>query len=161
MHPKFLSAVALACLIGLILGIVGISITDDNSSSLHANAIVKAAMAIFLAVFVADIAITSWFFIQLRSRLSIFQKKLFYAIAFSWPFLLIRLIYSAIGDFTEDSRFKILKGDPTIYLCMDVLEEIVAVSICAVFGMSAVLQLKRKQQGLPGQSGIGLMAGKA
>lgn len=160
MHPKFLSAVALACVIGLILGIVGISITDDNSSSFHANGIVKAAMAVFLAVFVVDIAITSWLFTQLRSRLSIFQKKLFYAILFSWPFLLIRLIYSAIGDFTEDSRFTILEGDPTIYLCMDVLEEIVAVSICVAFGMSAALQLKPKQQDLPGQAGTHLMAGE-
>lgn len=117
-------------------------------------------MAIFLAVFVVDIAITSWLFTQLRSRLSIFQKKLFYAIVFSWPFLLIRLIYSAIGDFTENSRFTILEGDPTIYLCMDVLEEIVAVSICVAFGTSAVLQLKPKKRGLPGQAGTDLMAGE-
>lgn len=147
MHPKFLSLVALACFVGLILGIAGISISDDNSGgTFHANAIVKAAMAIFLVVFVVDIAITSWLYSHLRLRLTVFQKKLFLAIVLSWPFLLVRLIYSAISDFTDNSRFAILVGDPTIYLCMDVLEEIIAVSLCVAFGMSAVLNLQPKEQ---------------
>ncbi|CEJ59218.1 hypothetical protein PMG11_07849 [Penicillium brasilianum] len=147
MHPKFLSLVALACFVGLILGIAGISISDDNSGgTFHANAIVKAAMAIFLVVFVVDIAITSWLYSHLRLRLTVFQKKLFLAIVLSWPFLLVRLIYSAISDFTDNSRFAILVGDPTIYLCMDVLEEIIAVSLCVAFGMSAVLDLQPKVQ---------------
>lgn len=145
MHPKFLSLVALTCFVGLILGIAGISITDDNSDTFHANSIVMAAMAVFLAIFVVDIAITSWLYSQLRSRLSSFQKKLFLAIVLSWPFLLIRLIYSAISDFTDNSRFAILIGDPTIYLCMDVLEEIIAVSLCVGFGMSAALEIKANQ----------------
>ncbi|KAF3389151.1 hypothetical protein F1880_003341 [Penicillium rolfsii] len=139
MHPKFLGAVGLACIVGLILGIVGISITDDNSSTFHANAIVKAAMAVFLVIFAVDIAITGWLYSQLRTKLSIIQKKLFLGIVLSWPFLLVRLVYSAIGDFTNDSRFVVLEGDPTTYLCMNVLEEIIAVSICVGFGLSTVL----------------------
>lgn len=43
---------------------------------------------------------------------------------------------------------------------MDVMEEIVAVSICVTSGISAVLQLKPKQQCLPGQAGTDLMAGE-
>jgi hypothetical protein len=146
MHPKFLGAVALACFVGLILGIAGISITDNSTGTFHANGIVKGAMAVFLVVFVVDIAITGWLYSQLRSKLSVFQKKLFLAIVLSWPFLLVRLVYSAIGDFADDSRFAILVGDPTIYLCMDVLEEIIAVSICVGFGLSAVLGMKPMQQ---------------
>lgn len=152
MHPKFLGVVALACFVGLILGIAGISITDNSTGTFHANGIVKGAMAVFLVVFVVDIAITGWLYSQLRSKLSVFQKKLFLAIVLSWPFLLVRLVYSAIGDFADDSRFAILEGDPTIYLCMDVLEEIIAVSICVGFGLSAVLGMKSMQQG--GYSGV-------
>lgn len=82
MHPKFLSAVDLACFIGLILGIAGISITDDNASSFYANALGQGGHGNFSSCLCRDIAITSWLFTQLRSRLSIFQKKLFYAIIF-------------------------------------------------------------------------------
>lgn len=146
MHPKFLGAVALACFVGLILGIVGISITDNNTGTFHANGIVKAAMVVFLVIFVVDIAITSWLYSQLRSKLSVFQKKLFLAIVLSWPFLLVRLVYSAIGDFSDDSRFAILEGNPTIYLCMDVLMEIIAVSICVGFGLSAVLECNQSNR---------------
>jgi hypothetical protein len=152
MHPKFLGLVALACFVGLILGIAGISINDDNTGTYHANGLVKAAMAIFLVVFVVDIMITSWLYSQLRSKLTVFQKKLFLAIVLSWPFLLVRLVYSAISDFADDSRFAILEGDPTIYLCMDVLEEIIAVSICVGFGLSAVLGMKTTQKA--GYSGV-------
>ncbi|KAJ5159786.1 uncharacterized protein N7482_006790 [Penicillium canariense] len=144
-HPKFISAVAITCFIGLILGIAGISIDDDNTSTYHANSMVKAAMGIFLAVFAIVTLLTAWLAVQLRPTLGAGQKKLFLAILLSWPFLLVRVVYSAIADFTDDPRFAILTGDATIYLCMDVLEEIIAMVICVVFGVLAVLNKEGKQ----------------
>ena len=140
LRPKFLNLVAIICFIGLILGIVGVSTADDNESTYHANTIVKASMAIFLAVFVVILLITVWLLLQLRYTLKVFQKKLFLDITLSSPFLLIRLVYSAISDYTDNSRFAILQGDPTIYLCMDVLEEIIAMVLTMALGMSAVLE---------------------
>ncbi|KAH8681793.1 hypothetical protein BX600DRAFT_491952 [Xylariales sp. PMI_506] len=139
-HSKGLKALALICFIGLILGIAGVSSADDNETTYHADSIVKASMGIFLAVFIIYNLISLWLFLQLRSTLRVFQKKLFLAIVLSFPFLLIRLVYSAISDYTTDTRFTLLEGDTTTYLCMDVLEEIIAMVITMALSMSAVLE---------------------
>jgi hypothetical protein len=98
-------------------------------------------MGIFIAVFVMTALITSWLFFTLHSRLRRFQKKLFLASALSAPFLMVRLVYSALGDYnSNDDRFALLNGNTTIYLCMDVLEEIAAMVIIMALGMSAVLE---------------------
>ncbi|KAL4786417.1 hypothetical protein BJX76DRAFT_365798 [Aspergillus varians] len=143
MHPRFLNMVTIVCFIGLILGIAGVSSADDdnnnnNQGSYHAGAIVKASMGIFLAVFVVIVVLTVWLFAQLHGTLRMFQKKLFLAIALSVPFLVIRLVYSAISDYGNNRRFAVYEGDPTVYLCMSVLEEIVAMVLTMVLGVSAV-----------------------
>ena len=98
-------------------------------------------MGIFIAVFVITALITSWLFFTLHSRSRRFQKKLFLASALSAPFLVVRLVYSALGDYDfNDDRFALLNGNTTIYLCMDVLEEIAAMVITMTLGMSAVLE---------------------
>ncbi|KAF9894971.1 hypothetical protein FE257_004595 [Aspergillus nanangensis] len=136
--PRFLVALTVTCIVGLILGIAGVSTTDKNQKTFHANNIVKAAMGIFIAVFAILILGTGWLALQLLSNMSSAQKKFFLAIGFSAPLLLIRVVYSAIGDFSNDLHFSALAGNPTIYLCMSVLEEIIAISICVAFGLSAV-----------------------
>lgn len=140
MNPRFLNLVAIICFIGLILGIAGVSSADDNESTYHANTIVKASMAIFLATFAVIPLMTIWLLLSLRYTLKVFQKKLFLAIGLSCPFLLVRLVYSAMSDYTDIPRFAVLRGDPTAYLCMDVLEEIIAMVLTMALGMSAVLE---------------------
>lgn len=105
----------------------------------------KVAMAIFIALFVVVILLTLVLALQLGNAMHKWQKKLFMAIVLAWPFLLVRLIYSAMADFSDDQRFSIVNGNDTIYLCMDVLEEIVAMAICVVFGWSAVKEKERKE----------------
>ena len=54
---------------------------------------------------------------------------------------MVRLVYSALGDYDfNDDRFALLNGNTTIYLCMDVLEEIAAMIITMALGLSAVLE---------------------
>lgn len=142
MHPKCLSAIAIVCIIGLILGIAGISMTDDNASTFHPNGVVQGAMGIFIASFVVIYAMAGWLACQLRTTMNMAQKKLFLAIGISWPFLLIRIVYSAITDFASNSRFAIESGDTTTYLCMNVLEEIIAMALCVGFGFSAVFGMQ-------------------
>jgi hypothetical protein len=144
MHPKYLKIVTIVCIVGLILGIAGISMVPDNTTTFHPNGVVKGAMAIFIVVFVVLISTTVWLYIQLRFTASVWQRKFFLAIALSSPFLLVRLVYSAIGDFTTDSRFTILSGDATIYLCMSVLQEIVALGIAVGIGMIVVPEKQQK-----------------
>lgn len=135
--------VTLAGFLGLILGIVGVSIMDDKGP-FQPNSEVKAAMGIFIAVFVIMIGLTVRLGLQLGSTIRPWQKKLFLAIVLSWPFLLVRLVYSAMGDYSNDRRF-VIGGNTTIYLCMSVLEEIVAMVLCVVFGMLAVGEKERRQ----------------
>jgi hypothetical protein len=70
-------------------------------------------------------------------------KKLFLAIVLSWPFLVVRLVYSAMGDYSNDRRF-VIGGNNTIYLCMDVLQEIAAMTLCVAFGRSAMIDKERQ-----------------
>lgn len=104
---------------------------------------VRAGMAIFIVVYVLAILVSIKLYLQLSGSLLAFQKKLFLATALSFPFVAARLVYSALGDFTTNTHFSIIYGytntDMTIYLCMDVLEEIIAIGITMVLGMSAVL----------------------
>ena len=119
---------------GLIVGIVGASI----SKTPRPNNVVKASMGLFLALFAILPLATAWLFLQLRGSLRVFQKKLFLSMLLSLPFVLVRVVYSAVGDYGNNPDFSIYGGNATVYLCMDVLEEIIAMAITMTFGMSAV-----------------------
>lgn len=144
MNPRYLRLATLAGFIGLIIAIVGVCIID-TSKPFKPNSEMKVAMAIFIVLFVVMILLTLVLALQLGNAMHKWQKKLFLAIVLGWPFLLVRLVYSAIADFTDDQRFSIVNGSDTIYLCMDVLEEIAAMAICVVFGWSAVKEKERKE----------------
>ncbi|PCG98454.1 Hypothetical protein PENO1_057970 [Penicillium occitanis (nom. inval.)] len=144
LNPRHLRLATLAGFIGLIIGIVGVCIIDTNKP-FKPNSEMKVAMAIFIALFVVMILLTLVLALQLGNAMHKWQKKLFLAIVLGWPFLLVRLVYSAMADFRDDQRFSIVNGSDTIYLCMDVLEEIVAMAICVVFGWSAVKEKERKE----------------
>ncbi|KIW12449.1 hypothetical protein PV08_09726 [Exophiala spinifera] len=139
-NPKFLNLLAAACFIGVGLGIAGVSTANDSDTTYHPNSIVKASMGVFLAVFAVVVVVCGLLYLKLRHTLRAFQKKLFLASVLSYPFLLVRLVYSALSDYTSWSNFAVLIGDATIYLCMSVLEEIVAIALAMMFGISAVLQ---------------------
>jgi hypothetical protein len=128
----------LVTFIGLILGIAGVS-SSDKGGSYQPSTLAKAAMGIFLAVFAIFILLTVWLYYELSFSLRRFQKKLFIAIALSSPFLLVRLVYSALSDYTTYKDFS-LYGNATVYLCMAVLEEIIAMAITMALGISAVLE---------------------
>ncbi|KAJ5569505.1 uncharacterized protein N7459_008935 [Penicillium hispanicum] len=132
-----LRVMSLVVFIGLILGIAGISSADD-SSGFTPTGITQAAMGIFVAAFVIICLVSAYLATELRSSLNSAQKKLFLAIGLSIPFVLVRVVYSAIADFGKVHSFTVLVGNPTIYLCMDVLEEIIAMGLCVGFGVSAL-----------------------
>lgn len=141
--PLYLTLVTLLGFLGLILGIVGVSIMNDNEA-FHANSEMKATMGIFIAVFGIMTVLTGWLILNLWFTIREWQKKLFLAIILSWPFLLIRLVYSAMGDFRTDGRF-VIGGSNTIYLCMDVLEEIAAMALCVGYGVSSMREKEREE----------------
>jgi hypothetical protein len=132
-------------IIGLILGIVGNS-TADTLHGYTPGTLPKAAMGLFLAVFLLVVLLTAWLFYSYCFTTLRYQKKLFLGIALSTPFLLVRLIYSALGDYTNDPKLSMASSAQnnhtslTVYLCMSVLEEIISMAIAMIFGVSAILQ---------------------
>lgn len=139
---KWLNIVTIVGIIGLIIGIAGVSTASDNGGSYQPTNTVKASMAIFIALFVIYHLLAAFMYLQM-GHLKAFQKKLFLSIIFSTPFILVRVVYAAIGDFTTIERFSIIStnGSPTIYLVMDVLEEIVAMAITMFWACRLCLSL--------------------
>lgn len=133
-----MNLVTLVTMIGLILGIAGVS-SSGKGGGYQPSTLTKAAMGIFLAVFLIFILLTVWLYHELSFSLRRFQKKLFIAIALSSPFLLVRMVYSALSDYTTYKMFS-LDENATVYLCMAVLEEIIAMVITMALGISAVLE---------------------
>jgi uncharacterized membrane protein len=134
-----MALLTLVTIIALILGIAGVSSSNGNDGNYRPGKLAKAAMGIFLAVFVVFVLLSVWLFFELSYSIRRFQKKLFLAIALSTPLLAVRLIYSALSDYTTLSDFA-LDGNTTVYLCMDVLEEIIAMGTTMALGISAILE---------------------
>lgn len=140
MPPRRLALVTIVAIIGLILAIAGVSTAKTSAGETYKpGTMVKVAMAIFLVVFALTMLLSVWLFFALSSSLLRYQKKLFLAIALSAPFVLVRMIYSALSDYTTIQAFE-LGANETVYLCMCVLEEIAASTIIIGLGVSAVLQ---------------------
>lgn len=157
MNPRLVKLLTLAGFIALALGIAGVSTADDSNTTYHADGMVKASMGIFLAIFVIVILACGWLYADLRYHMRVFQKRLFLASFLSYPFLLVRLIYSAIGDYTTNHDFSVIDGNATIYLCMSVLEEIIAIGLTMILGLSAVMQrdfVKLAQEPSPERTGL-------
>ena len=49
------------------------------------------------------------------------------------------MVYAAMSDYGSDPRFRLLDGNPTIYLCMSVLEEIILMIICLIVSFKCPL----------------------
>jgi hypothetical protein len=71
------------------------------------------------------------------------ECRLVLAVAISVPFILVRLIYSAILSFAHNPRFNLISGSVTINLVMAVLEEFVVIIVCLGIGLTLRVQNER------------------
>ncbi|EGX93352.1 hypothetical protein CCM_04726 [Cordyceps militaris CM01] len=129
--PKhvFLLADAVS-LAGLGVGIAGAVQAVDNN---NIPSLLKIALALFVACLGIMFCILGWLTASVH-RLPRNERITLYSIYVCAPFLIVRMVYACIGDFGNDSRFSIFNGDPTIFLCMSVLEEIILMIICLYVG---------------------------
>jgi hypothetical protein len=65
------------------------------------------------------------------------ERTLIIAVACSLPFILARLLYTAIACFGHNSSFSLVTGSVAINLTMAVLEEIAVVAIYTITGIKA------------------------
>lgn len=100
----------------------------------------------YLAAFAA-LCVMTLYLGSRTSRIEAGEKRLVLAVAFSLPFLGVRLIYSALASFVHNSHFNIISGSVTILLVMAILEEFVIVITFLATGLS--LQVAVKHERLP------------
>lgn len=68
------------------------------------------------------------------------------------PFISVRLVYGLLADFSGMKEFNPFEGDVTIFLCMAVLMEIIAVAFCVFTGLR--LRVLPKDGGGAGAGGV-------
>ncbi|KAI9727156.1 MAG: hypothetical protein M1828_007357 [Chrysothrix sp. TS-e1954] len=127
--PRMIQPVQIVVTVGLIIGIVG---GDEAGTSYNKTGVyeVKTLTKASVVLFAICLAILVIFVISLFPVVSYAppgEKRLLFAVAFSLPFLSVRLIYSLISVFSGLHSFSFLGGSETIILCMALLEEIVVV----------------------------------
>lgn len=121
----------------------------SNVTKLESNTEMRVAVVLFTACYLA--ACLMW--CGLLKKWSLMPKpehKALICFALCAPFVAARLLYSLIGDFSNDIRFSPLFGDVTLFLAMSVLMEIIAVLICVVTGLH--LPILPKEMLEPGHS---------
>lgn len=127
---------SLVSMIGFIIGIVGgVQQSKDRTDPFDVNSRVQAAIIIFTLVFIVMFLIFCALSLSLHN-VAKGEKRLLVAVGLSCPFLLIRLIYALIADFGHNRDFNFVYGNPTIYLCMSVLEEFVIILLCIGVGLT-------------------------
>ncbi|KAJ5426434.1 hypothetical protein N7465_001504 [Penicillium sp. CMV-2018d] len=129
--------ISLLSLLGLILGIVGTDRALEEAKTtddIHLNSLTRAALALFLTGF-ALMLVGYFALVQdvlrypAKRALLGTEARILVIVALATPFVLVRLLYSALGDFTGAELWSSISGNDTVYLIMDVLMEIIAITI--------------------------------
>jgi len=122
----------------MILGIVGgvnAGDTLEKTGVYTPPTLSKVGAALFmftLILLIASTFITSFSISHAVSG----ERRILLAVALSLPFLLARIIYSAVSVFGHSSSFNVISGNNTILLCVALLPELGAVIIFLGFGIT-------------------------
>lgn len=134
--PRVFKLLSTVGVVGAIIGVVGgTKMTSSGLNNVTINGYVKAAVIIFLILFLIVLGILG-FFAATRSCIETGEKRLLIAVALSTPFYFVRLLYALIGDFGNNPDFSSLTGSTTIFLAMAVIEEFVIVVVCLAIGLT-------------------------
>lgn len=125
-------------MLALILSIVGGTRISSSDSSKHSSGetFEKAGVIIFLICFIAIVAIAIITMAEF-SNLPWGEKRILYAVLASLPLLAVRLLYSLLADFKNDSTFNTVDGNATVQLCMAIIEEFIVTLFFLVSGYVA------------------------
>jgi hypothetical protein len=137
-NTQFLKLIELVITVGLILGIVGgVNASDSFSKTgtFTPGSLNKAGTSLFIVSYVA-IVISTILLSMSVSHASHGEKRILFAVAFSLPFLLVRLVYSIMSTFTKNKNFNLMTGSITILLCVAFIEELVIVIVYEGVGLT-------------------------
>lgn len=125
-------------LLALILSIVGgtrISSSDSSKDS-SGESFEKAGAIIFLISYIAIVAFAILTMAEL-SNLARGEKRILYAVLASLPLLAVRLLYSLLADFEDNSTFNTVDGNAAVQLCMAIIEEFIVTFFFLISGVMA------------------------
>ncbi|KAJ5764965.1 hypothetical protein N7520_004524 [Penicillium odoratum] len=134
-HRLVFTAISVISIVAIAIAVYG-GTESAESATLGTNAMLKVSVILFVVCYAAFWALF-FFFIGDRKALPEAEQKMFLCMPIAAPFMIARLLYSILGDYVPSLRgqFSVLTGNVTIFLCMDVLEEIVVVAVYVYFGM--------------------------
>jgi len=127
-------------LAGLVLSVVGATnlLGNNTSNTSSGFAELKAAVMLFLAVYVADILITVHAFLK-AAHVRAGERRLLYAVLATLPFMAVRMIYSILCVFANKRKyFSSWSLEWTAILVhglMGVLMEVIIVTIFIIVGL--------------------------
>lgn len=137
-NSHMLRAIELIVIVGLVLGIVGGIDAANNivkDGRYKPGPLNKAGTALMIVAYVLLVmatAITSFSISHAEHG----ERRLLTAIALAMPFLAVRLVYSIISTFTTIKSFNLFSGNPTVFLCVCLLEELVMVLLFEGTGLT-------------------------
>ncbi|KAI1281388.1 hypothetical protein F5Y07DRAFT_354554 [Xylaria sp. FL0933] len=137
-NPSTLRLAQLLVLVGVILGIYGGTTAGDNyakTGQYEVSTYTQAGSALTIAGFGIVVIATALLGINL-SYLEAGEKRVVLAVALSLPFLLIRVIYSALGTFQSQSEFSSLTGNVNYFIGLAVIEEFIIIIIIEGLGLT-------------------------
>jgi len=97
------------------------------------NGFADAALVTFAVIFALSVVLFAYLVGQVSTIPKVEQLTM-RAVLFAIPLLAVRITYALVSDFAHKSSFNIYSGSQTLYLCMDVLEEIAVIYIFLITG---------------------------
>lgn len=152
LSPRYSRLTQVITIVALILGIVG-GVNASNSLAetgvYTVQTISQVSVALFIVVFALLVlgTIATSFSVSHAEK---GEKRLLLAVALVLPFMLVKLVYSAISVLGHSASFNSLTGDPTIFLCMSFLMEVITVIIFEAMGIT-LRKIPKDERPLPGQ----------
>jgi hypothetical protein len=126
--------VGLPPLIGMILSIVGMTTASSLTAGMNSK-LTKAGIILFLITWVLLLVVHFLIWVRYAS-VERGEHRLVWAATICMPVLAVRLAYSALDIFDQGSTFNMFTGNVTVFLVMDVLEEIFIVYVMVLTGMT-------------------------
>jgi hypothetical protein len=132
--------------LGLILSIAGGSSGNTNSDgTVKVSTSSKVGVILYIVAYVACILV--WFVSM--SSISVVpsaERRLAFAVLIAFPFILVRLAYSALSVFLHNHLFNIVTGSVVVLVVMAVAEEFIVVFIYLLLGFT-LTRLQPGEQG--------------
>ncbi|KAI0971674.1 hypothetical protein F4678DRAFT_472194 [Xylaria arbuscula] len=143
-NPRTLLLASLVVLVSVPLGIYGGTSAGDNYAATgvyKVSTYSEAATALIIVGFVIVVLATVILGFNI-SHVEPGEKRVVLAVALSLPFLLVRVIYSAVGTFQPHSAFSNVTGNVNVLIGAAIVEEFIITLIVEGLGLTFSIRPK-------------------